>query len=206
MAKRRTKRYRKSNARRRRTSHAVARVHRRRTNPRRYRRTHHRRVNSHRRRRVNYRRPNPSAFGMSGSNLGIAVGGILVGVAATKYLPTLVPSSLTASFGSSPIMGVIITAAGAFGASWLAHRFVGNRAFGDAVLMGGLAQTASQILNMIAPPQLSSALALSGMGDIVPGWFAVPQNSVTNRAPVMVAPTSGGPGMGLVARRGLYRR
>lgn len=214
VARKRTRKYRRSNSRRRTTAVArVARRRRRSSNPvRRYRRRRasnpvvrrRRRVVHHRRRR-SFRRRNPSAFGLGGSNMAIAVGGILAGVAATKYLPTLIPASLTANFGTSPMIGVIITTAGAFAAGWLAHRFVGNRAFGDAVLLGGLAQAGSQLLNVVAPPALSHALALSGMGDIVPGYFPVPQNSVTSRPPMAVA-AGGGNGMGLVARRGLYRR
>lgn len=114
------------------------------------------------------------------------VGGGLVGVAATKFLPTLIPSSVTGMLGASPLASIAITAAGAFAAGWLGRRFVGSD-FGDAVLFGGLMQTGSAILTAFAPPAIASQLALSGVGDIVPGWFAVPQNPVTNRAPVPIA-------------------
>lgn len=145
-----------------------------------------------RRRRMNGSRRRNPVFGMAGGkNMLIMVGGGLVGVAATKFLPTLVPSSITSTLGASPLVAIAITGAGAFAAGWLARRFVGQ-AFGDAVLFGGLMQTGSAILTAFAPTSLSSQLALSGVGDIVPGWFAVPQNPITNRAPqMMMAPSSG---------------
>ena len=124
-------------------------------------------------------------------------GGVLVGVAATKYLPTILPSSITSLGGGSPWMGVLITGAGAFAAGWAARKFGGDP-FGDAVMLGGLAQVASQVLTIIAPPTLTNALALSGMGDIIPGQFVVPQNPIKAGmamafppAPVMKTPPSG---------------
>ncbi len=192
VAKRKTRRRRASVARvhrRRRTNVRRRRVNRRRANPVARRRVHHRRrrrtnAGGYRRvRRYSRRRRNP-VFGMSGGkNMLTMVAGGLVGVAATKFLPTMLPSSITASFGSGPFMGVIITAAGAFAAGWIAKRFMPG-AFADAVLFGGLMQTASVALTAFAPPSLASRLALSGLGDIMPGNFVVPQNPVTSRAVV----------------------
>jgi hypothetical protein len=130
------------------------------------------------------------------------VGGGLVGVAATKYLPTLLPSSITAGLGGGPIMSVLITGAGAFAAGWLARKFVGG-SFGDAVLFGGLMQAGSAALNAFAPPALAGRLALNGVGDIVPGWYPVPQNPITSRQ--MVMPPAGGTGMGNLRRFGTFR-
>ncbi len=118
-------------------------------------------------------------------------GGVLVGVAAAKMLPSFIPSSITSMAGGSPIMAAAITGAGAFAAGWLARK-VSPGAFADAVLLGGLSLAASQLLNVILP---SNPLALSGMGDIVPGWYSVPQNPVTSRAPIPIAPPASG-GMG----------
>jgi hypothetical protein len=189
---RRRRRY----TRRRRTTNPVARRHTRR------RRTH----NVHRRRRHHVaRRHNPALFGRSGGkDLLMMVGGGLVGVAATKYLPTLLPSGITGGLGGGPFMSLLITGAGAFAAGWLARRFVGG-AFGDAVLFGGLMQTGSAALTAFAPPALASRLALSGVGDIVPGWFSVPQNPVTMRAPLPPAPPAGASGMGNLRRFGTFR-
>ncbi len=131
------------------------------------------------------------------------VGGGLIGVAATKFLPTLIPASITGMLGASPIVGVGMTIAGAFAASWLAKRI--STELGDAVLFGGLMQAGSVLLTAFAPAGIASQLALSGMGDIVPGYFTVPQNSVTNRAPMaMVA--GGGGGMGSAIPRPFGRR
>ena len=138
-----------------------------------------------------------------GKDLLTMVGGGLIGVAATKYLPTLLPSSITSGLGGGAMMSVLIAGAGAFAAGWIAKHFVGGK-FGDAVLFGGLMQAGSALLNAVAPASFSSALALSGVGDIVPGWFAVPQNSVTNRAPIPIAP-AGGTGMGNMRRFGTFR-
>jgi hypothetical protein len=148
----------------------------------------------HNRRRYSVRR-NPSLFGMSsGKDLLAMTGGVLVGVAATKYLPTILPASITSLGGGSPFVGVLITGAAAFAAGYAAKKFGGN-AFGDAVLLGGLAQAASQLLTIIAPPSLTSALALSGMGDIMAGQFVVPQNPIKAGMPMpVVMPTKTGVG------------
>lgn len=197
-----TKRRRKSrNPRRRRHVKAVARVHRRRRRRNPVVVVHRRRRNVRRRsvsrRRVHHRRRrNPALFGRSGGkDLLMMTGGVLVGVAATKFLPTMIPASLTSGLGTSPMISVAITGAGAFAAGWLARKFVGG-SFGDAVLLGGLAQTGSALLNAFAPASIAGRLALSGVGDIVPGYFPVPQNPITGRMAVMPAPSGGGGGMG----------
>lgn len=169
--------------------------------------TRRRRVH-HRRRRVSNRRHrtmrrNPALFGRSGGkDLLMMVGGGLVGVAATKFLPTLLPSSITAGLGGGAIMSLLITGAGAFAAGWLARRFVGG-AFGDAVLFGGLMQTGSAALTAFAPPALAQRLALSGLGEIVPGSFVVPQNPIRDYRPP--APVAAGTGMGSMRRFGTFR-
>ena len=132
-------------------------------------------------------------------------GGVLVGVAATKYIPTILPSSITSLGGGSPWMGVLITAGWCV---WLrrAARKFGGEPFGDAVLLGGLAQVGSQILTIIAPPSLTSALALSGMGDIIPGMFRwFPRNRLVAGmpAPVML-PVGKTPPSGVGAFRGAF--
>ena len=133
------------------------------------------------------------------------MGGGLVGVAMTKYLPTLLPASITSTISgfSGSFFPVLITGAGAFAAGYLAKRFVGET-FGNAVLFGGLMQTGSAALNAFFPSAslLGQRLALSGVGDIVPGWYPVPQNPVTARAPMAVA---GGTGMGNLRRFGTFR-
>jgi len=121
------------------------------------------------------------------------VGGGLIGVAATKFLPTLLPASTLTGLGS--FGGVLLTGAGAFVASWIFKKFMPSMA--DAVLFGGLMQTASVLLTAFAPASLAQRLALSGMGDIIPGNFVVPQNPIVpGTSPMMI-------GAGSPASRGV---
>lgn len=164
--------------------------------------TRRRRTNGVARRR-NVRRRNPMGYS-SGKSMLQEVGGVLVGVSATKFLPTLIPQSLRSQLGSGGFMNILITGAGAFAAGWIAKKF-GGETFGKAVLLGGLAQTGSVALTTFAPPELASRLALSGVGDIIPGWYPVPQNPVTSRAPVIAMPAAGNGGMGSLRRGGNFR-
>ena len=183
---------------------------RRRSNPvvRHHRRRMHNRVHRRRRHRMTNRRRNPAIFGRSsGKDLLVMVGGGLVGVAATKYLPTLLPTSITAGLGGGAMMSVLISGAGAFAASWIA-RMVGGKTgaggeFADAVLFGGLMQTGSMLLTAVAPAALSQKLALSGLGEIVPGSFVVPQNPIKDYRPP--APPATNTGMGNLRRFGTFR-
>lgn len=161
-----------------------------------YRRRHNRRrrhSNPRRRHHRHYsRRHNPAIFGRSsGKDLLMMTGGVLVGVAATKYLPTLIPASMLSSLGSSSMISILVTGAGAFVAGMIARK-VSPGAFADAVLLGGLAQTASAALNAFAPPTLAGQLALSGVGDILPGSYVVPQNPI--KAGIIPMPTTAGMG------------
>jgi hypothetical protein len=194
---------RRSNYRRRRRNPvAVMPVRRRRRSYRRSRSRNRRRMNSHRR-----RRHNPSLFGKSGmKDMLLMIGGGLVGVAATKYLPTLIPTSMLTSLGSSSLVSVAITGAGAFVAGWLAGKI--SKEFGEAVLFGGLMQTGSALLNAFAPASVSGALALSGVGDIVPtGMFPVPNNQFRSYVPP-APPSAANGSKGVGAFRGAfgYRR
>lgn len=139
-----------------------------------------------RRRRLNrrryYRRRNPAAvfgariFGKEG--LTVVAGGLL-GVAAAKFIPTLVPAAL--QMGGSTIARVAITGASAWVASIAASKIpgVGDK-FADAVLFGGLMQTGSVALNALLPGFRIGGVpvALSGMGELMPASFPVPQNPV----------------------------
>lgn len=165
------------------------------------RRTYHRR-RARRNPRHTYRsrRRNPVIFGQSSAKeIAFMIAGGLVGVAAVKYLPTLMPSGLTSSLGAGGgIMQVGITVAGAFVAGWVGGMW--DRSFGDAVLFGGLMQAGSQLLSMFLNP---NPLALSGLGDIIATrGFVVPQNPVLQ--PMAVA----APSKGMGAFRGAfgYRR
>lgn len=167
----------------------------------------HRAGNARRRRYMNYRRHhNPALFGRSGAkDILLMVGGGLVGVAATKYLPTLIPASMLTSLGSSSLISVAVTGVGAFVAGWLASKV--SKEFGEAVLFGGLMQTGSALLNAFAPPSVSGALALSGVGDIVPtGPFPVPNNQFRSYVPPPPPPPPGSKGVGAFRGAFGYRR
>jgi hypothetical protein len=135
-------------------------------------------------RRANCRRGrNPQLFGSSlgSKNSLMILGGGLAGVAATKFIPTMIPTSLTSSLGTSSFGPFIISGLSAVAAWWVA-KFV-NEPFAEGVLFGGLMQTASVALNAFLPGFTIGGvpIALSGFGDLVAGQFAVPQNPL--RAP-----------------------
>ena len=192
-------RKRKSNARRvyrrRRTSRAMNPYRRRKRNatrivvvaPRRRRRN-ARRVHS--RRRVHNRRrrslnPFPTLGGgriMSSAGLQM-IGGGLIGVAAAKFIPTLLPSSISGALGGGTLMRVVITGASAVAAGYLAGKV--NSRFGEGVLFGGLMQTGSVALNAFLPGFNIAGvpLGLSGMGELMPGSYVVPQNPIRAAIP-----------------------
>ena len=181
-----------SNRRRRHASNPVR--HRRRTTnrraPNRRRRSNSRRRNATRvvvmaPRRANRRHShrNPQLFGSSlGSkqSLMILAGG-LTGVAATKFIPTLIPTSLTAGLGSSSFGPFIISGVSAIAAWWLSSKV--SVPFSEGVLFGGLMQTASVALNAFLPGFTIAGvpIALSGFGDLVAGSFPVPMNPLRQR-------------------------
>jgi hypothetical protein len=145
------------------------------------------RVVARRRRRVGIRHrrrnPLPSFFGATGTKgLGTTLAGGLLGVAAAKLLPGLVPAGLIPITGVWP--RVIITGVAAWGAGTAATKFIG-KPFGDAVFFGGLMQTGSLVLNALLPNFRVGGvpLALSGLGELVPGQFPVPQNPLRISAP-----------------------
>lgn len=149
-----------------------------------------RRVHNPRRRRVvihrrHNRRRNPELFGsraFSAEGLKMVAGGLL-GVAAAKYIPKLIPTTLTSTLGN--FSAVVLTGISA----WLAGFLVGkwDKKIGDAVLFGGLMQTGSVALTMVAPGLSIGGvpIALSGLGDLLPGQFVVPQNPLRIPAPPM---------------------
>jgi len=143
-----------------------------------------------RNRRRNGRR-NPRLFGNAlGSKASLMVlGGGLVGVAATKFIPTLIPSTITGGLGSSSFGPFLISGISAIAAWWVASKV--SEPFSEGVLFGGLMQTASVGLNAFLPNLTIGGvpLALSGFGDLVPGQFPVPQNPLRGRQLQQSAPT-----------------
>ena len=138
------------------------------------RRTHRRRRNS------SVRRRNPVLFGsnMSATTVAKTTLSVLVGVTIAKLVPPMLPAALT----SSPAMRVIVTGVTAFVAGMAGNKM--GAEIGSGILLGGLAQTASQALNAFVP-SIGSQIGLSGgrgMGMLVPGGFPIPQNPVNAAA------------------------
>lgn len=150
----------------------------------------------HNRRHHNRRRNPPNILGVnltskSGMKL---IGGGLVGVAGTKFLPTALPSSIFGMLGTSTLATTAISGFSAFLLGYLASRF--DQDFGAGVYFGGFMQTLSVALNGFLPSVYTAiGSPLSGFGDFAPGRFAVPQNPLrmipaSNMAP---APTGSVP-------------
>lgn len=164
MARRRKKAHRAANPRRRRRNTRVV-V----TAPRRHR-------VSHRRRRSNPRRRRNPAFGLRGTGMAKAVVAGLAGVAAAKFLPTLIPAGLI----QGNLMRTVATGASAFVAQMIAKMVVKDPTISDAVLFGGLMQTGSTALNAFLPG-IAKQLGLSGLGTFVDGNFTIPENYLKQR-------------------------
>src|SRR5271166_1207964 len=163
------------NPRRRRTRRATANTHRRRT------RRNAKVIVRYRTKRRNSRRGvrrsrNPEIFG---SRLGSKdsmkmIGGGIVGVAATKFLPTLIPATMMPSVMSTNLGRTAVSFAAALGAGFLASKV--DVRFGQGVYFGGLMQAVSVGLNAFLPSQFG--MLNTGLGDFAPGRFAVPQNTL----------------------------
>jgi hypothetical protein len=179
MAKRRKKARKVGARRRRRTPMAM--------NPRRRRRVANvrRRSNGSRRKSYGRRRRNPEAFGINATSSKFmqAVAGGLVGVAATKFIPTLVPMNI---IGNNNLMRFVVSVASAIVAGMGAKKLAAGP-FADGVLFGGLMQAASVGMNTFLPAGPARALALNGMGEFVDGRFVVPQNPISFASPAPAA-------------------
>jgi hypothetical protein len=128
-----------------------------------------RRAVSHRRRRAhNPRRRRNPAYGMKGAGMAKAVVAGLAGVAAAKFIPTLIPAGIV----SGNLMRTVATGAAAFVAQQIAKMVTKDTNISDAVLFGGLMQTGSTALNAFLP-SLAASLGLSG---IVDANWSIPEN------------------------------
>lgn len=115
------------------------------------------------------------------------VGGGLIGVALTKLVANMIPAGLKSSMGT--LAPIVSNGIAALAVGFAAQKFVGG-AVGDGVMFGGLMQTGSAAINSIAPGLAigGTPLALSGMGDLVDGRFAVPQNPLRPPYGAIAAP------------------
>ena len=132
-------------------------------------------VSHRRRRRSNPRRHRNPAFGMKGAGMAKAVVAGLAGMAAAKFIPTMLPSSIV----STNIMRAVATGASAFVAQMLAKMATKDSSISDAVLFGGLMQTGSVALNAFLP-SLASTLGLSGIMD---AHWTIPENPLGGGVP-----------------------
>lgn len=202
--KKRRKAVKKSTAKRKHTRRVVARS----TNPKRRNRTRTRtktvvryrksnpkvvvryRTKRHNRRRAVARRKNPDIFGSAlGSKDSLKmIGGGIVGVAAVKLIPTLLPANMIPQIASSSIGKLGIAAVTATVAGWAAGKL--DKRFGEGVMFGGWMMVAAVGINIIAPSVYTQYI---GMGDFVPGRFPVPQNPVRGALPAApAAPAASG--------------
>lgn len=140
---------------------------------------------------------NPQIFGqaMKPVQLGKAVVGSLIGVAATKLIPAALPSQII----TSQPLAVLASGVVAFGSGMLAKK--ADPAFGDGVLFGGLMQVVSLALNTYLPlvgnyVALRGGRGVNGLGYIAPGSFTFPENPIRNAltapapAPVVSSPAA----------------
>lgn len=121
------------------------------------------------------------------------IGGGIAGVAAAKFLPTLLPANMIAGVASSNLGKTAISLGAALVAGWAATKFI-NPQFGQGVYFGGVMQAASVGFNAFLPALYRTLnIGMAGVGDFVPGQFAVPQNPVRSiAAPSAHMPSASG--------------
>jgi hypothetical protein len=137
---------------------------------------------TNRRRRVSVRR-NPAIFGSRlGSKESLKlIGGGLAGVAATKFLPTMIPANMAPQLVTTQLGRVAVSFAAAWISGWVASKL--DSKFGDGVYFGGFMQVGSVALNTFLPAVYKMIPGGGGLGDFAPGQFAVPQNPLRIAAP-----------------------
>ena len=141
-------------------------------------------VSMSRHRRRSHRRRNPRLASMGGGgiqSIKLVLGG-LIGVAVTKMLSGMIARAMPSL--QSPLVNIAVAGASAYGAGMLASKV--DAGFGDAVAFGGYMQTGSTALSAFAP-----GLGI-GLGAIVPGRFAVPENVVMRGAIASLPAAAGG--------------
>lgn len=134
-------------------------------------------------------RRNPTLFGQSITSTGglKLIGGGVVGVAATKFIPSILPTAMLGSIATSSIGQILISGVSAWLAGWGASKI--DRTFGEGVLFGGLMQTANVAINAFAPGLSIGGVPL-GMGDLLPGSFTVPMNPIRAAIPPPAPPAN----------------
>lgn len=122
------------------------------------------------------RHRNPDLFGARlGSKDSLKlIGGGIAGVAATKFLPTMIPPTMAPQLLTTNLGRTAVSFVAAFASGWVASKL--DHRFGQGVYFGGFMQATSVALNAFVPAAYK-ALGI-GLGDFVPGRFTVPQNPV----------------------------
>lgn len=141
------------------------------------------------RRRVHHRRRNPGMpdlFGapLFGKNALEMVGGGLVGLAAAKFIPTMIPG--VSNFTGSNIGRVVVSGISAVVGGWLGSKV--SPQFGQGVLFGGMIQTVSIALNAFLPTAYAPLAPYTTLGDLMNGGFSIPQNPLRAPYPGIAAP------------------
>jgi hypothetical protein len=109
-----------------------------------------------------------------GKNSMEIVGGGLVGLAAAKFIPTLLPASLSGGITGTSVGKVIVSGISAIVGAWAGSKV--SVAFGQGMLMGGMIQTVSIALNAFLPSAYGTIAPYATLGDLMNGGFTVPQN------------------------------
>ena len=119
--------------------------------------------------------------------------GILAGVAGSKIAVGMLPST----FNGTNTTAALSTVGAAIVLGWVGGAITRSPSFGLQVLLGGVAQAGSQLLNEYVP-SVGSVVGLSGfranLGDFVPGRFPIPQNPILDGNPSL-------PGAGMLMSR-----
>ncbi len=156
------------------------------------------------RRTVSHR--NPDIFGARlGSKDSIKmIGGGIAGVAAAKFLPTLLPANMLAGVANSNLGKTAISLAAALVAGYAASKL--DARFGQGVYFGGIMQAASVGLNAFLPSLYKTLnIGMAGIGDFVPAQFAVPQNPIRGAIAAPVPAHAQGASGSRVTMSGLAR-
>lgn len=143
-----------------------------------------RRMNSRRRR-------NPISTTLFGAPLfgrkGLEyIGGGFAGLLAAKFLPTMVPTSITGGIASSGVGRVVLSGISAVVAGWLGSKV--STEVGQGMLFGGMIQTASVALNYFLPQGYGAVSQYATLGDLTPGAFPVPMNPILAGRPMATLP------------------
>jgi hypothetical protein len=108
------------------------------------------------------------------------LGGILAGIMAQKFAKGLTSSFTSGYTSGSPMIGVAVNVAIAFGVGVLAKK-VSPGEFGKNVGVGAMVSAASDAINAFMPSL--GVPGLSGFGVYQPALFAVPENPVMRGIP-----------------------